>query len=106
MVGTRVASSRIIMAKTFRNFQVGSKVRLTGKFLKNTGQHRSPEARSTWTITGITSNGWAITNERLSDESLKMFTAEELAADPSLAFRRIALANLHIVGQADSRNDP
>jgi hypothetical protein len=89
------------MATKFRKFEVGQKVKLTGKFLKSTGQGRGSAGLDTWTITGITSNGWAITDEP-TDTSY--YTAAELAEDPTLKFRRIALANLYIVGQIDSRN--
>ncbi len=88
------------MTTKFRAFEVGSRVKLTGKFLRSTGQGRSSEARSVWTVTGF-SGPWAITNE---PTDTRWFTPEELAADPTLAFRRIALANLCIVGQVDSRN--
>jgi len=86
----------------FRDFQVGTRVKLTGKFLKSTGQHASPEGRKVWTIKGF-ERDWAIVDE-LADTSY--FTPEELAADPTLQYRRIATANLCIVGQLDSRNCP
>lgn len=92
------------MANKFRKFEIGSRVKLTGKFLKSTGQARGSEGLSTWTVTGF-SRDWAITDEPLSPEYVaSAFTPAELDADPTLRFRRIALANLFIVGQIDSRN--
>lgn len=71
---------------------VGDRVQLTGKFLRNTGQYTGREPASVWTITGF-SNGdrWAIVDEP-TDTSI--YTADELASDPTLAFRRIAVGNL------------
>jgi len=80
---------------TKRVFVIGDKVRLTRKFLRNTGQHTGKEPFSRWTITGFTDNGWAIVDEPHYDPS--MFSADELAADPTLAFRRIAVGNLELV---------
>lgn len=93
------------MNKKFRDFAIGDRVELTGKFLRNTGQHTGPEGMSTWVITGFTNEGrHAITDEPKSDTSY--YTAEEMAADPTLCYRRIAVENLYIVGQLDSRNCP
>ena len=92
----------------FRKFEVGSRVKLTGKFLKSTGQGRGSAGLDTWTITGFSNRGeWAITDEALDSSYVaSAFTAAELEADSTLRFRRIALANLFIVGQVDSRNCP
>jgi len=88
--------------KAFRDFAVGDKVRLTGKFLKSTGQYSGKEGQSVWTIQGFTNEGrWAIVDEP-ADTSY--YTADEIASDPTLAFRRIAVGNLYICGQLDSRN--
>jgi hypothetical protein len=84
----------------FREFQPGCKVRLTGKFLRATGQQCSFDARKTWTIRALDGH-FAVVDEP-ADTS--WFSAKELAADPSLRFRRIHIDNLYIVGQADSRN--
>jgi hypothetical protein len=88
----------------FRDFQVGAKVRLSGKFLRATGQVTGSEGSKTWTIRGICQGGaWAIVDE---PSMTNYFTPEELEADPTLKWRRIAVANLVIVGQRDSRNSP
>lgn len=90
------------MTKKFRDFAIGDRVKLTGKFLRNTGQHTGSEGTRVWTITGFANDGrWAITDQP-SDTSY--YTSEEMAADPTLGYRRIAVENLYIVGQLDSRN--
>jgi hypothetical protein len=70
--------------------QVGDRVRLTAKFLRSTGQYTGPEAQSVWTVVGIEGR-WAVTNQ---EHMSNLFSPEELAADPTLAFRRIGLDNL------------
>jgi hypothetical protein len=88
--------------KAFRAFAIGDKVKLTGKFLRSTGQHAGKEGQSVWTILGF-SNGdrWAIVDQPTDTSH---YTAAELTEDPSLRYRRIAVANLYICGQLDSRN--
>ena len=76
-----------------KTFAIGDRVQLTSKFLQCTGQYTGREPASVWTITGLTNGDrWAIVDEPIHDPS--MFTAEELAADPTLEFRRIAVGNL------------
>ena len=83
------------MVKQFKQqFSVGDKVRLTAKYLRSTGQYTGREPR--WTITGF-SGGWAIVDEPLCAAALEMFTAAELAEDPTLRFRRVATGNLEHV---------
>lgn len=82
-----------------KTFAIGSKVRLTGKFLRNTGQQLGGAGQSVWTVMGFSNGGrWVITNQPC-DTSI--YTADELASDPTLAFRRIAVANLQLVGKPD-----
>jgi hypothetical protein len=82
---------------TTKTLQIGDRVRLTGRFLRNTGQHTGPEGRSVWTITGFSTAGpWAITDEPSSLEP-GYYTPQELEQDPTLKFRRIALDNLEKV---------
>jgi hypothetical protein len=80
-------------ARSVSRIQVGDAVRLTGKFLRNTGQQRGPEGQKRWKVIGITGD-WAIVDE---PSDLSYFAPEEIAADPSLKYRRIALENLEIV---------
>ena len=81
---------------------VGAKVRLTGTFLKNTGQHRGGEGASRWTVVGHSGGSFVIVDEE-ADQSY--FTAAELAADPSLKWRRINKGNLEIVGAKPKAGD-
>lgn len=78
-----------------KQLNIGDKVRLTAKFLRNTGQYTGSEPFSRWTITGFTNGGqWAVTDQP-TDTSI--YTADELTADPTLAYRRIAVGNLERV---------
>lgn len=75
------------------NIKVGDRVRLTGKFLRNTGQTKGPEGKRRWLVTAIDGD-WAVTDEKAD---VRWFTEDELQEDPSLKWRRIALANLEVV---------
>ena len=73
---------------------IGDYVRLTGKHLRNTGQYAGAAGQSVWQITGFTNGGqWATTDEP-EDHPPGYYADEELAAEPSLRFRRIAVGNL------------
>lgn len=75
---------------------IGDKVRLTSKFLQCTGQFTGREPQAVWTVTGLTNGDrWVIVDEPLHDPSI--YSAEELADDPTLAYRRIAVGNLQRV---------
>ena len=77
--------------------QVGDKVRLTGKYLKSTGQQRGGEGQSVWLITAL-SGPFVVTNERLRPTNVeRLWTPAELEADPSLWFRRFHPGNLQKV---------
>lgn len=73
-----------------KQIKVGDRVRLTRKFLRSTGQTTSPDGSRRWTVIGI-QRDWAIVDQ-LGDTSF--YTGAELRSDPSLQYRRIALANL------------
>jgi hypothetical protein len=75
-----------------QQIQIGDKVRLTRAYLKSTGQMTGPEPMARFIVRGIDRH-WAVTDAPACTD---YFSAEELAADPSLAFRRIALANLEV----------
>lgn len=83
---------------------VGTKVRLTGYFLKVTGQQRGEEGRKTFKVLGRSGDSWAIVDEEAVDWQ-SMFTPAELAADPTLKWRRIAIGNLQIVGAPPKAGD-
>lgn len=79
-----------------KSFSIGDRVQLTGKFLRSTGQYMGREPASVWTITGFSNGGaWAITDEPACNPP-GYYSDAELAADPSLAFRRIAVGNLQV----------
>lgn len=78
-------------------FTPGDRVRLTGEFLRNTGQLVGGEGHSRWIVLacdcGLCKTGdFVCTNQRRS--SADMFTAEEIAGDPSLGWRHINVGNL------------
>lgn len=78
-----------------KSFAIGDKVRLTSKFLQSTGQYKGKEPFNRWTITGF-SNGWSVVDEPANNPP-GYYSESELAEDPTLAFRRIATANLEKV---------
>jgi hypothetical protein len=79
------------------SFAIGDRVRLTRDFLRNTGQYTGPEGVSRWTVTGI-DEYWVITDQRHTDQHIReTWTHDELAADPTLAYRRIHAGNLERV---------
>ena len=82
--------------------KIGDRVKLTGKFLKSTGQQTGREGATVFTVVGFDGN-WAVVDQKLEGS---YFTDAEIAANPSLAFRRIALGNLFKVGTTTPRNDP
>lgn len=90
------------MSTKFRDFQPGTRVRLSGKFLRSTGQLAGGEGRKVWAVLDIeTAAHWIVVDEPACTDR---YTAAELGKEPSLAFRRIAKANLVIVGQTDARD--
>jgi len=72
-------------------FSIGDRVKLTAKALQSMGLR----SRHVWTITGF-DGPWAITDQPLSAGSRALYTDAELASDPTLAFRRIAVAALRM----------
>lgn len=77
--------------------KVGDRVQLTGKFLRSTGQYTGREPASVWTITGLTNGDrWAVVDQP-AEHPVGYYSDAELLAEPTLAFRRIAVANLQRV---------
>lgn len=72
---------------------VGDTVRMTGKFLRNTGQQVGGEGKKRWTVKDI-QGSFAVVDE---DADTSYFTAEEMQKDPSLRWRRINVGNLEPV---------
>ncbi len=77
--------------------QTGDKIKLTGKFLKSTGQTRGGEGQSTWLVVacacGLCQGGrFVATNETSYDDETRP--------------RHFAIGNVFKAGTADARNDP
>lgn len=87
-------------------FKVGDKVQLTGQFLRSTGQLAGGEGQKVWTVKAVKTYSGDCPDIVTVDESAitDYFTAEELAADPSLKFRRINSANLKHYGKPSMRD--
>lgn len=85
-------------------FQPGDRVKLTGKFLKSTGQQAGPEGQRVWTVVGNCSSGFVMVDQDTSSDGY--FSAEELAAQPDLKWRRFHPGNLFKLGTLTPRNDP
>lgn len=100
-----VNASTKVEAAGKRNIKKGDTVRMTGKFLRNTGQVASREGKKRWKVLRIDEHpsnrrgAMAVVDEKVEDD---YFTAEELKADPSLKYRRILLVNLEKVGGKSS----
>jgi hypothetical protein len=95
------------MAKGKR-FAVGDEVRLTGAFLKSTGQQTGVEGRLTWIVQAcpcrLCADGrFVLTDQPREDDG--MFTAEEIAREPHLQYRHINAGNLVRVGVPDGSVD-
>jgi len=79
-----------------KSFTVGSKVKLTGKFLRSTGQVTGHAGMDRWIVQACECRNckegtWVCTNEPgLTD----LYTTEEIAAEPWLSWRHIAVFNL------------
>jgi hypothetical protein len=78
-------------------FKVGDKVKLTAKFLRSTGQYMGGEGSRRWTVKGL-SGSFVVTDEELSSG---YYSSEELAADPTLKYRRIHPNNLMLASAPD-----
>lgn len=85
------------MSTKSSTLKVGDRVQLTSKFLRSTDQYTGREPASVWTITGLCNGDrWAITDQP-EEHPIGYYTDAELLAEPSLAFRRIAVGNLQRV---------
>lgn len=79
---------------------VGDRVKLTGKFLRSTGQALGAEGASVWTVKAIRGE-FVVTDQPIAFDC---WTPEEHAADPLLKFRRINAANVFKVGTVTADN--
>lgn len=78
---------------------VGSKVRLTHRFLVSTGQTGadSSEAKRTWKVLELSKSGELATVDQELHGWKDYFSEAELAKSPLLKMRRIAVKNLRKV---------
>jgi hypothetical protein len=85
------------MAK--KAIEVGDTVRLTGEFLRNTGQQAGEEGRKRWKVLALEGPDHfkqaVVDEDRLNPED--MFTAEEMEKQPNLRKRWINTGNLEKV---------
>ena len=91
-----------------QRFNVGDRVRLTGAFLRSTGQIAGGEGTSVWIVQACPCRGCAdgrlvLTNEPRQGDG--MFTPEEIAREPHLKYRHVASGNLNRVGVPDGSVD-
>lgn len=97
--------------KSPKRYPVGTSIRLTGKFLRSTGQAVGGEGQSVWIVKEcpctVCKRDFVCTNEERSPEALALnYTADELAAMPHLRFRHFNLHNVCAVGEITVRNCP
>lgn len=86
--------------------QIGDRVKLTGKFLKNTGQRTGSAGLDTWTIVGFWGDGdYAFVSEPHACQS-DPTGYEDLAPEDRPKWRSIAVANLYKVGTLTPDNCP
>lgn len=85
-------------------FKVGDRVQFSGKFLQSTGQVAGGEGRKVWTILHVDDRHGSTIVQVNEPATLDYYSAEELAADPSLRNRRINAANLKHYGKPSSRD--
>lgn len=85
----------------------GDKIRLTGKFLKNTGQRTGREGRKSWIVVAcdcdLCATGGFVYTDELSEHGTPGSPYYDAEMRPN---RHIAKANVFKVGTADVRNDP
>lgn len=85
-------------------FKAGDRVRLTGAFLRSTGQFAGGEGQRKWSVLAVDAKPWSVfvvTDEKKHKDELAFFSAEELEKDPTLQYRRINAANLQHCGKPD-----
>ena len=89
----------------------GVTVRLSGTFLKNTGQRLGSAGLDRWVVQACpcescTTGCTVATNEEKSDASLSLYTPAELQAEPYLRMKHILRCNLSINGVLTARDCP
>ena len=105
--GRRVAPEPLAAKKRDGEFAAGDHVKLSGRYLVNTGQRKGGEGQKTWTVQACVCELCAARSHVAVDEPIAgaWFTAEELAACPGLAWRHVTTANLVHIGRPSLRNE-
>lgn len=88
----------------------GTKVRLTGYFLRCTGQVTGSEGQSRWIVVACAcslckTGDYIATDEPSGRKAGEGHTQAELDSEPGLAWRHFAIGNLQIVGAAPRAAD-
>ncbi len=93
-----------------RDFKPGVRFKLSGRFLRSTGQIAGGEGQRTWTVRACEcrscAEGRFVCSDQAQTPEPGWYTAEELAEHPELGWRHFAKDNLVIKGEADIRNSP
>lgn len=85
------------------SFTVGTKVRLTSKFLRSTGQYTGRAPQSKWTVRACECKSCGTNRFICTDEPhdaayvAATWAPEEVAANPEVAWRHINVANVERV---------
>ena len=88
---------------TSEDTPIGAKVRLTGTFLKSTGQQCGPEGLSVWTV--VANDGDFVLVNEPHDEEYRKHMWGDLPESERPKWRRINRANLQIVGAKPKASD-
>lgn len=96
---------------TVKRYPVGTRIRLTGKFLRSTGQMTGGEGQSIWVVRectcGLCKRDFVCTDqERTPGELALLYSPNELREFPHLRWRHINLNNVCAVGEITVRNCP
>lgn len=87
------------------NIQPGTKIRMSAKFLRSTGQLAGGEGRKTWTVLHVyRARGEAypmLLVDEPSADPFRDYSDAERMNDPRLLWRRISSFNVSVVGKPD-----
>jgi len=90
-------------------FKPGDTVQLTGQFLRSTRQIAGGEGQLTWKVREcpcrLCAKGqFVCVDERKSEELLRDYSTEEIAANPAVLWRHMNATNLKLVGKPSLRD--
>jgi hypothetical protein len=94
-----------------KRYPVGTRIRLTGKFLRSTGQAVGGEGQSVWIVRecpcSLCKRDFVCSNQERTPAELALnYTPDEIRDMPHLRFRHFALSNVCAVGEITVRNCP